>query len=344
VLRVGVRLTIVAAIVAAPRVAFAVAPTRLVYVRGPGAEACGDETVLRAAVASRVGADPFVLTAPLTIKVEVAASEGRLHGRVTLLQDGVDRGSQDIAGRGPAGTSCEDLLSSIALAVSVALDAEQALPQPPVDLPAIPPPPLPPLLPFPSPPIAPPQLEPPFAPVPERAPIRPWALWAAAGARASYGEWATPAFGSDLVVELRYLRYGLAVEGRYDVWTPVSVGGDGASASVQRGTASLVPCAHFGWFVACGVASVGETRATGDQVTSPLGGATATAPYAAFGARVGADLALLSRLHLLGTLDGVGIATPTNIAVQRFGLSGVDVAGSRPVEVSVGISALASIF
>ena len=117
-------MTIVAAIVAAPRVAFAVAPTRLVYVRGPGAEACGDETVLRAAVASRVGADPFVLTAPLTIKVEVAASEGRLHGRVTLLQDGVDRGSQDIAGRGPAGTSCEDLLSSIALAVSVALDAE----------------------------------------------------------------------------------------------------------------------------------------------------------------------------------------------------------------------------
>ena len=323
-LGIGSRSAIIVTILAAPALAFAVPPTRLVYVRGPGADTCGDEAVLRSAVASRVGRDPFVPAAPVSVVVDVSVADGALHGRVTVLRDGVERGSQDIADRGHAGASCEDLLSSIALAVSIALDAESETPSPPPKPVAEPP-----VVPLPVPPPVEPQVAIPSARV------SPWSLWGSLGGRASYGEWAAPAFGPDALVELRVRRYGLAVEGRYDFWTPVSVGA--ASASVQRGTATLLPCAHFGWVTACGLAAVGETRATGDRVSVSL--SVQTAPYAAFGARFGVDLALLPRLHLLGTLDVAGIATP--MQVQVGGVGKVD---SGPVEVSVGVSALASIY
>jgi hypothetical protein len=321
--RSAIVLAILAAILTAPALAFAVPPTRLVYVRGPGADTCGDEAVLRSAVASRVGRDPFVPAAPVSVVVDVSVADGALHGRVTVLRDGVERGSQDIADRGRADASCEDLLASIALAVSIALDAESETSSPPATPVAAPP-----IVPLPVPPPAPPQAVP-------SSPVSPWSLWGSLGGRASYGEWAAPAFGPDALVELRFRRYGLAVEGRYDFWTPVSVGA--ASASLQRGTATLLPCAHFGWAVACGLAAFGATRATGDRVSVSL--PVQTTPYAAFGARFGVDLALLPRLHLLGTLDVAGIATP--MQVQVGGVGKVD---SGPVEVSVGVSALASIY
>jgi len=323
VLGIGPRSAIVAALLAAPRLAYAAPPTRLVYVRGPGADTCGDEQALRSAIASRVGRDPFVSAAPVSVVVDVNAEGGTLHGRVTVLRDGVERGSQDISNRGHADASCEDLLASIALSVSIALDAESETPGPPAAPPA-------------------PLVEPavPILPVPAlaEAPVAipsPWALWAALGGRASYGAWAAPAFGPAALVELRYQRYGLALEGRYDFWTPVSVGS--ASASVQRGTATLLPCGHFGWAAACGLAAVGETRAKGDRVSVSF--PVQTAPYAAFGARLGVDVALRPRLHLLGTLDVAGIATPMHLQV-----AGVGTTGSRPVEVSLGLSVLASIY
>jgi hypothetical protein len=125
------------------------------------------------------------------------------------------------------------------------------------------------------------------------------------------------------------------VEGRYDFWTPVSVGA--ASASVQRGTATLLPCAHFAWVVACGLAAIGETRATGDRVSVSF--PVETAPYAAFGARLGVDVLVVPRLHLVGTFDVAGIATPMSVQV-----GGVGTTTSGPVEASLGISAIASIF
>jgi hypothetical protein len=323
VLGIRSRLALVVTILASPRLALAVPPARLVYVRGPGADTCGDADVLRSAIASRVGRDPFVSAASVSVVVDVSVSDGALHGRVTVLRDGVERGSQDIADRGHVGASCEDLLSSIALAVSVALDAESetsSQPPPVAERSVVPLP-------------VPPPAEPPAAA--PSAPLSPWSLWASLGGRASYGEWGAPAFGPDALVELRVRRYGLAVEGRYDFWTPVSVGA--GSASLQRGTATLLPCARFGWVVACGLAAVGETRAKGDRVSVSL--PVQTAPYAAFGARVGVDLALLPRLHLLGTLDVAAIATPVHVQV-----AGVGTTDSGPVEVSVGVSALVSIY
>ncbi|MEO6602920.1 MAG: hypothetical protein ABIQ16_23750, partial [Polyangiaceae bacterium] len=48
-------------------VAWAFPTSRLVYARGPGAEQCPEQSVVRAAVASRLGYDPFFPSSDKTI-------------------------------------------------------------------------------------------------------------------------------------------------------------------------------------------------------------------------------------------------------------------------------------
>ena len=320
------------AVLAAPRFAAAAPSSRLVYGRGPGAEECGDEAALRRAVAARVGYDPFFPWAPLTVTVEVTTDGGHLRARVVVVDErGIEKGAQTLAG---TGASCDDLLESIALAVSVALDAAPRT-TPKADTPQAPPEP---------PPAAPPAPEvAPVSPVlPAAIPrdtasssrerrepsLRAPSLWVAPGARASDGMWKVPSFGPDLLVELRFGRLGLGAEGRYDLAT-VSVGGS-AQASVQRATGSVLPCAHFGWLAACGLATFGDVWARGD-LAAPL---TASAPYVALGGRVAADVPLLPKLHLLGTVDVVGIATSTVIAVD----AGAETTTSQRLEASGGLA------
>lgn len=133
-------------------------------------------------------------------------------------------------------------------------------------------------------------------------------------------------------MELRAGRLGLGVEGRYDYQT-VGVGAS-ARATVQRATGSLLPCAHFGWVVTCGIAALGDMWARG-EVAAPV---TQSTPYFALGGRIGADIVLLPRLHLLGTADVVGVATPANLFVDGSGT-----AKGGPIEVSGGIALLFAI-
>jgi hypothetical protein len=149
----------------------------------------------------------------------------------------------------------------------------------------------------------------------------------------SIGAWPDVAFAPDLLAELRYGPVGFGLEGRYEL--PVSVDAD--QASVVRGTGSALPCVHFGWFVPCGIVALGETSASG--ATRVPGRKTRTALYAAFGGRLGVDVKLVSRFHLLGTLDIVGIATPISV-----GVASNPAVNSGPVEGSAGIALLVSIF
>jgi hypothetical protein len=321
---------------AAPHAAFAAPSSRLVYARGAGAETCPDESALRQAVTSRVGYDPFFPWAPLTVTVELTREGGHLRGRVVLVDDkGMEKGAQTLES---ADATCEDLLASVALAVSVALDA-------------VPPP----ASPHEDPPAAPEKTEAsPPAPAPSAPALLPVAkkdapatqpatspashgvsLWLAAHGRISAGAWSTAAVGPALSLEARLDHLGLALEGRYDVASAVAVG-PSAQATVSRATGSLLPCAHFAWFAACGLATVGETWARGD-LAAPK---TDSAPYAAFGARVGVDVPLVSKLRLLGTADVVGVATRTNIAVE----GGSSPVANGPVELSGGVALLAPIF
>jgi hypothetical protein len=299
---------------------------RLVYARGAGAESCPDESALRQAIAARVGYDAFFPWAPLTVTVEVTAEGRRLRGRVVVVDaDGIEKGAQTLES---ADESCEELLASIALAVTVALDAASRAAAK-IEEPAAPPPTEPPpapVAPSPAPAVVP-------AAVPIALPtrkdsssrpddardswLRPLSLWVAPGARGSFGEWRSASGGPSLLVELQAGRLGLGLEGRYDVAT-VAIGP--TQASVQRATASAVPCLHFGWLVLCGVATFGETWARGN-VAAPE---TDSTPYVALGGRVAADVALLPRLHLLGTVDVAGIATPTRLSVTGAGALGWD--------------------
>ena len=322
--------------VSLPRVA-AADPARLVYTRGPGAEGCPDEVALQRAVAARLGYEPFSPSADLTMRVDVTSEGGgHLRGRIRVDAAGVEKGFQTIDGGPPrvGASSCDDLFASIALAVSVALDASSKSAvaagsdvPPETGAPALPPPPATP--PAPSLPLE----APPPAFVAQATPNRPpLSLWVATGARLSIGAWPEVAFAPDLLAELRYGPVGLGLEGRYEL--PVSV--DAGQASVMRGTGSALPCLHVGLFVPCGIVALGETSASG--ATDIPGRKTQTAVYAAFGARLGVDVKLVSRFHLLGTLDVVGIPAPPTVSV------GPSKAVGGPVEGSAGIALLVSIF
>jgi hypothetical protein len=308
--------------------------TRLVYARGRGAETCPDEFALRHAVATRVGYDPFFPWAPLTVVVEMAGGGGHVRARVVVVDSaGIEKGAQSLQG---AGSGCDDLVESTALAIAVALDALPTKPEAsetpatPEPQPVTPPPPAPPPVPSPVLPTPVPAAKdaliqtPPASEPGRRNAI---SLWVAPGARISGGAWNAASFGPDLLVELRRGWLGLGAEGRYDV---ASVGVGGAQANVQRATGALLPCAHFSWFVLCGVASFGELWARGDVATPQ----TASQLYVAFGGRIGADVAILPKLHVLGTVDVVGVATGTVIQVD----GGSSSATSRPAEASGGIA------
>ncbi len=337
VVPVVLALLLAAASLSVSRAAAAGPTARLVYTRGPGAETCPDEGELRRAVAVRVGHDPFSASAPLTVAVEMVAVEGHLRGRIVIETGGIESGSQaiDEARRlGGDRADCEDLLNSIALAVSVALDADKVSV---AAVPEVPPPPAtavaPPV------PATPPEVGPDT--VPEAKPAVPLvlgraprvSLWVAPGVRASFGAWSHVAVAPDLFVEARYRWLGFGVEGRYDLPVTVHVGSND-QATVGRGTGSVVPCAHIRWFTACGVATFGVTQARGAIPT----GSALDAPYVALGGRVGADLALVPRFHLLGTVDLDGILTPFRID------GGSATTESFPVEASAGIALLVSIF
>jgi hypothetical protein len=337
------------------------AAARLAYRREVGAQRCADETALRQAVARRVGYDPFAPGAPLTITVDMSAKGPHLYGRVVVLDaGGTEKGAQTLES---ADLSCDDLLASIALAVSVVLDSEpqpratQAEPAAPDNNDGVPPPIRLSSSSANAQPPGPPDIQPPVSSDVKRdaatqardlraKPPRALSLWVAPGARASVGAWTALSAGPDLLVELRVGQLGIALEGRYDR-TTVEVG-SAAQAGVNRATGSLLPCGHWGWAVACGLAAFGATWDSGNA-TFPQ---TASAPYLAFGGRLGVELPILSQLRVLGAVDVVGITKPTTISVGTATNtpSAVPISDSvertrgGSVEASAGIALLAPIF
>lgn len=118
------------ALVVSARSAAASPSAKLVYVRGVGADACPNEEQLRKAVANRLGYDPFFPTASKTVITEVSRSAAGYLGRVQIIgEDGKLRGQRDLASRGD---DCAEIVTTIALAVSIALDdLDEHAPEPP---------------------------------------------------------------------------------------------------------------------------------------------------------------------------------------------------------------------
>jgi hypothetical protein len=305
--------------------------SRLVYARGAGAEKCPDEDAFRKEVAARLGYDPFFPYASRTVSVEIELAREHGSARVVFVDDkSIEQGAQTIDG-----TSCESLVRAAALAVSVSL--ETLAPDP---VPADPPSdekneivataPTPEVIVLPTTSTRTERRE-----APRRAPAgRAVGFSVAPELWGGFGQWPVATFGVGAALELRHRAFGVALEGRWDVPAAVDFP-TGASASVERATGSLVPCGHFGVLALCGVVSLGDSWATGVDVSSPR---TASAFYAAFGGRVGLDVPIGSRFRWSVVAQAAGIATPMHIQV------GTDHFDSGPVDATFGSSIAMSIF
>jgi hypothetical protein len=242
---------------AIPTTANARPSARLVYSRAAGAESCPDERALRAAVAERVGYDPFFAWVKQAVVASMAPDGKRgFVARIRLVDEqGTEAGTRDLHADG----ACADLLDTAALAIAIAIDPQSLTPRPVAEKPAPPQPPPPP----PPPPDAGAEEE--EAPEPTPAPAgSPVMFDAIAGVVASAGVAPAPAVGARLGAEARWRDVSIGLEGRIDAPAasePVQGGGRVSSRLI---VATLAPCAHAGPLFACALVQAGQIRASGD--------------------------------------------------------------------------------
>jgi len=99
--------------------------SRLVYVRGEGAETCPEAMELRLAVLHRLGYNPFDPNAKQSILVQLRRDAERLRATIDLIDaEGRSRGSRYLDA--PT-NSCDELIGAAALSISLAIDRERAL-------------------------------------------------------------------------------------------------------------------------------------------------------------------------------------------------------------------------
>jgi hypothetical protein len=299
---------VVLAQLAAPGKCLARAPTRLVYARAPSAAECPDEPALTAAVAARLGYDPFSPWGDQTILATISTSNGGLLGQAQLIDhDGIAQGSREV--RAPGG-DCGELILSLALAISITLDPLQvnapagpdpdAEPAPPVDVevavvsdanavsPAAEP------ATAPKPPVTDAALAPSF-----RAPVS--STWR--GQASAFGAFALApdvSFGGRLGLEARWRRWSLALEAWAALPATSEVPGGGAIESSLL-AAAVVPCFEvLPHTRLCALGSLGSLSTAGREIDSPR---AERVLHATAGGRASVTWALGNRLELLASID-----------------------------------------
>ena len=268
--------------------------SRLIYGRPPDVRDCPDEAALRRAVAERLGYDPFVAQARTTVVAEVFRDGGILKARAHWMgEDGITRGSRELVSDG---NDCKELVSALALAVSIALDpiASTGAPPPspevavPVDAGSAPgsddvdPAPTPISV---TPVAHESRSAAADAPPPRRrdAPQHAWGL--AVGARGFVQTGLLPAAGAGIAAFARFRSAGfwsLALEGQADL--PASRNATDGPGRVEAWslTASLIPCAHYSVAGLCALGTIGQILSEGSGVTAPR---SDSAFYASLGLR-----------------------------------------------------------
>ena len=99
--------------------------TRLEYARSDRAAVCPDQAALKLAVVKRLGYDPFFPAARQTIVVEITDVEAGWRAQMHLIdENGIIRGSRELSERAE---HCDELVASLALAISIALDPSAAM-------------------------------------------------------------------------------------------------------------------------------------------------------------------------------------------------------------------------
>lgn len=302
---------------------------KLVFARGRGTEACPSEADFRAAVAARVGYDPFFPWARRTVTTRIDASGDGFRARMEVLdEDGTLLGEKTFVSRDD---DCAEVVRTLALAVSLAIDIADARPaateaEPPRQVPSEPA--SEPLLPIAhDTPVAP-------APGPSRGIANVAPRWQSEGsftARASAGLSPSPSLGVALGFAVRRSAWSLGLEGRYDA---------GASGSVEpRGevafshlAGSIVPCFSRGIGLACAFVTLGQVRAETSGIAQP---GSDVALFFASGARLGVEVPLSPAVGLRAMVEG-GVAPLRHDA--RIG--GQDVQRTALFFASLGVGAV----
>jgi hypothetical protein len=308
-------------------------PTRLVYSRTQSARDCPDEAALAAAVAARLGYEPFSPWGDQTILATITRNGGVLSGRAELIDhDGIAQGSREVRLSKP---ECDELILALALAISITLDPlhlEAPVPSP-AEIPAPPPAvpengePLAETAAAPSPPVT---LD--RAPVPARE-RRAQPQSAAMGAL-NVG----PQFvmGGRLGVMAKRGRWALGVEA-WSTFPSARATAEDGEVRVRLLSAALTPCLRLvGGFSLCALGSVGSMRAEGRGVEAPR---VENVLHAAVGGRglfvwpLGNSFELLANADLAATLHR-----------PRFQLDDAEIWRPGPALALVGIGAAARFF
>jgi hypothetical protein len=325
-------------VLCAPTLASARVPTRLVYSRTPAASDCPDEAALAAAVAARLGYEPFSPWGDQTILATVTRRGSELIGRAELIDhDGIAQGSREVKlGR----AECGELLLALALAISITLDPLH------VDTPA---PAEPEAVPVPVPETQPEPTAPPVVAVEPRPAGKPLARdsgnesespslsWHATAAAIGALETAPqPALGGRLGVAVRRERWSLGVEG----WSTLPAAGaatDGGEVRVRLISAALVPCFQA-WrpLSLCALGALGAFHAEGRGIDDSR---AENVLYAAAGARALLAFPLGERFELLANAD---LAAALNR--PRFQLDQRDVWRPGPLVALFGVGVGARFF
>ncbi len=268
---------------------------RLVYGRTAEAAACADEAGLRQAVARRLGYDPFVDSSDNTVVAEVRGDGPGLKARVFLVQHGNEAGG--VREFWAPSRDCDDLILTVALAISIAIDPEaiDRLPAPAPES-AAPEPRQPPAEPTPAPrpePVPPPSAKATPA-VPSAAPSRVFGT-VGAGASVASGPEPPPVFGAELTLGLRWKTWSLALEPRW------GTGPSYKRVEVSSWGATLVPCYRFRSWLGCYLLEA-ELLSSRGLVQNPN---PRHLWWGAQGVRVGYRLGLGRHWGILAKLDGL---------------------------------------
>jgi hypothetical protein len=313
-------------VAAAPRQARAAASARLVYSRGPGAEQCPNEEVLRAAVGTRLGYDPFFAWARDTLFVEITRRDEAFFVRIKLVDDNnMQQGAREIS---VMGQDCSAIIDAIGLTTSLTIDPSSlmgAAPSSPA--PAAPPSPVELLPAVPSLGAAPPG----DAPIPARS--EPVAAHAGLGVVGSLSGAPAPAAGAALFGGLGWRALSLDLEVRADV---PATGAGASEVSSTRVTSwlivgSTVPCVHLRFAFGCAVASGGTLGATSTAVQH----GDVYRLWGAVGARAGVELPLGRPLSIRVYAELLAPLTPETLTVD-----GATAYKSKPFMGDFGVAVL----
>jgi hypothetical protein len=282
-------------------------PVRLLYDRGPGTERCPEPDELRAAVAARLGYEPFREDAATVVAAAVS-----LRGRVLRAQIELRAASGEVVGAREIESpenDCSELASAVALAISIAIDPRSAtrpIPTAPASRAAASPAAV---AKAPGPGARPAERT---APVPAAKPAEPVRFRGGLDALAAFGAAPKPAFGALLFAGIRWRALSVGIEGRADLPAGTRApGGSQVSAMLLAGT--LAPCVHWWATMACGLVSVGALQSTNEGAA---GSKQTTTPFVAAGGRFGVEVAIVSTLSARGHVDLLGAATRTILAVD----------------------------